>query len=169
MRATPLWPSEEESPGESVCEKCVYRGSVCEVWAAAGRRPGAVVWHWFVKGDNTAHWPAPAPLSAAHTSPCSLNTSTRLPQGGEGGEEGEGGRDTGCFDNESERDKEAERRLEAKTLMNKVKKRKKFKSSTFPYFLLRVWEYKKIWRWNIKAATFRLILTFSTCQSETHF
>ena len=117
----------QRSP-QGACEKCVYPMNVWSVCVCVRRQQqaegqGAVVWHWFVKGDNTAHWPAPAPLSVAHTSPAQPSPVASLlfkheQQIATGAGRG-GRRDTGCFDNESPESKEREMRLGEKRKYNK--------------------------------------------------
>ncbi len=80
LKRVPLW-----GPSRSrvcVCVKCVW--SVCEV--SGSRRPGTGVWQWFVKRDNTAHWPAGSTVCCtylaqpSHEDPPLFKQDTRLPQ-----------------------------------------------------------------------------------------
>ncbi len=63
---------------------CVCVWSVCEV--SGSRRPGTGVWQWFVKRDNTAHWPAGSTVCCtylaqpSHEDPPLFKQDTRLPQ-----------------------------------------------------------------------------------------
>lgn len=101
MSATPLWLSAA-SPG-SVWKVCLPHECVkCVRGASSRQKARGCCLTLICKGRQYGSLTCPAPLSAAHTSPCpprwlccSLNTSSRLPQAEMGGR-----RDTGCFDNE---------------------------------------------------------------------
>lgn len=97
-----------------VCEKCVYPmnvWSVCVRRASSRQKARSCCLTLICKGRQYGSLTCPGPLSVAHTSPGpprwprrSLNTSSRLPQGGE--TEG----DAGCFDNDNlwRKDREAQ-------------------------------------------------------------